>query len=43
VAQTLLDQGFQHVEALLGGFNDWLNAGYPVEPKEEEKREEKAA
>jgi len=32
-AQILLDKGFKKVSALKGGFNAWLDAGYPTEPK----------
>ena len=28
---TLYDLGFQDVEVLAGGWNAWLEAGYPVE------------
>jgi len=32
-AQTLLNNGFKKVKALIGGFDKWEAAGYPVEPK----------
>jgi rhodanese-related sulfurtransferase len=32
VAQYLLDNGFTKVTPILGGFNAWKDAGYPVEP-----------
>jgi len=28
----MLHNGYTQVEALLGGFEAWINAGYPVEP-----------
>jgi len=28
----LLENGFGKVNPILGGFETWLNAGYPVEP-----------
>jgi len=33
VAQELADRGFTDVHPLVGGFDAWLDAGYPVEPK----------
>jgi rhodanese-related sulfurtransferase len=35
LAQKLLQQGYRHVWALQGGFQAWLNAGFPVESKRE--------
>jgi rhodanese-related sulfurtransferase len=35
VAQELLNQGFKNVHPLHGGFDAWIEAGYPVEPKEQ--------
>ena len=35
MAWTLRDEGFKNVKALLGGFDAWMKAKYPVEPKEE--------
>jgi rhodanese-related sulfurtransferase len=32
VAQTLINHGFD-AKALLGGFDDWEEKEYPVEPK----------
>jgi rhodanese-related sulfurtransferase len=32
VARILLENGFTNVSALLGGFQAWQSAGYPVEP-----------
>ena len=31
-ARTWLDNGFQNVSPILGGFEAWINASYPVEP-----------
>jgi rhodanese-related sulfurtransferase len=31
VAQLLLDHGFYSVNALRGGLDAWINAGYPVD------------
>ena len=31
-ARFLLDNGFQNVTPILGGYEAWINAGYPVEP-----------
>jgi len=28
----MLHNGYKNVEALLGGFNAWVAAGYPTEP-----------
>jgi 3-mercaptopyruvate sulfurtransferase SseA len=36
VAQTLLDAGSTDVRALLGGFDAWRMAGYPLEAKTNE-------
>jgi rhodanese-related sulfurtransferase len=33
VAQELMNKGYEKVFALLGGWNAWLEAGYPVEKK----------
>jgi len=33
VAQTLLDNGWKNARALLGGFDAWVSAGYPIERK----------
>jgi rhodanese-related sulfurtransferase len=33
VALQLREQGFTEAYALLGGFDAWRSAGYPVEPK----------
>jgi 3-mercaptopyruvate sulfurtransferase SseA len=33
VAQQLLDMGLSNVLVLKGGWNGWLKAGYPTEPK----------
>jgi 3-mercaptopyruvate sulfurtransferase SseA len=33
MAWTLRQEGFRSVKALLGGFDAWEKAGYPVEPK----------
>jgi len=33
VALILLNKGFKNVKALLGGFDAWVNARYPVEGK----------
>jgi rhodanese-related sulfurtransferase len=38
VAQTLLDHGFKSAKALIGGFDKWEAAGYPVEPKEKKSK-----
>jgi rhodanese-related sulfurtransferase len=32
VALVLLQNGFNHVTALGGGYAGWINAGYPTEP-----------
>ena len=34
MAWTLRENGFNKVKALIGGFDAWEKAGYPVEPKE---------
>jgi rhodanese-related sulfurtransferase len=31
VARMLIDKGFKPVRPLLGGFEAWIEAGYPVE------------
>ncbi len=33
MARELSDRGYEDVHPLLGGFDAWLDAGYPVEPK----------
>jgi rhodanese-related sulfurtransferase len=33
LAQKLLELGYKNVWALKGGFDAWLNAGFPVERK----------
>jgi rhodanese-related sulfurtransferase len=33
VAQELLSKGFTKVKALKGGWNEWVEAKYPVESK----------
>ena len=33
MARTLLDAGWTDVRALVGGFDAWRTAGYPVEAK----------
>jgi rhodanese-related sulfurtransferase len=33
VAEQLRSHGFSRVSALLGGFDRWVDAGYPIEPK----------
>jgi rhodanese-related sulfurtransferase len=37
VAQQLLDAGWTDARALLGGFDAWRQAGYPVEPKKTQR------
>jgi rhodanese-related sulfurtransferase len=39
VAEVMSAHGFQRVKALVGGFDAWVEAGYPLEPKE--KRDKK--
>jgi rhodanese-related sulfurtransferase len=34
---TLRENGFKNAKALLGGFEAWEKAGYPVEPKESKR------
>jgi rhodanese-related sulfurtransferase len=34
VARILIDSGFSNVAPVLGGFNAWLEAGYPIESNE---------
>jgi rhodanese-related sulfurtransferase len=29
----LIEKGYPNIYALKGGWNEWKNAGYPVEPK----------
>jgi rhodanese-related sulfurtransferase len=31
----MYEDGFENVSALVGGFEEWINAGYPVEKSEE--------
>jgi rhodanese-related sulfurtransferase len=38
VAQKLLNHGFKNVRALYDGFDAWVKAGYPVEPKDSRSR-----
>jgi 3-mercaptopyruvate sulfurtransferase SseA len=33
VARTLLDAGWKDVRALVGGFDAWRTAGYPLQAK----------
>jgi rhodanese-related sulfurtransferase len=33
VAQELIERGWKNVHPLYGGFEAWVNAGLPVEPK----------
>ncbi|CCH48803.1 Thiosulfate sulfurtransferase glpE (fragment) [Pseudodesulfovibrio piezophilus C1TLV30] len=33
MAQALMKKGFSKVYALKGGWNDWLDAGYPTDMK----------
>jgi 3-mercaptopyruvate sulfurtransferase SseA len=33
VAQTLLQRGWTNVHPLIGGFDAWQNAGYPLEAR----------
>jgi 3-mercaptopyruvate sulfurtransferase SseA len=37
MAWTLREEGFKKAKALLGGFDAWEKAGYPVEPKKEKR------
>ncbi|HXI89153.1 MAG TPA: rhodanese-like domain-containing protein [Blastocatellia bacterium] len=39
VAQRLLNHGFKKVHALYDGFDAWVKAGYPVEPKDSRSRQ----
>ncbi|MBZ5543088.1 MAG: hypothetical protein LAO07_05335 [Acidobacteriia bacterium] len=32
MARLLLDRGYKDVRPLLGGFDAWVELGYPVEP-----------
>jgi 3-mercaptopyruvate sulfurtransferase SseA len=32
MARLLLDHGYRDVRPLLGGFDAWVELGYPVEP-----------
>lgn len=34
MARQLLDRGFRHVFILKGGYREWVEAGFPTEPKE---------
>jgi rhodanese-related sulfurtransferase len=31
--QVIKEKGLENAAALLGGYNGWVNAGYPVEKK----------
>jgi rhodanese-related sulfurtransferase len=33
VAEELAENGYEDAHALYGGFNAWVDAGYPLEPK----------
>jgi rhodanese-related sulfurtransferase len=33
VAQELLERGWKNAHPLYGGFDAWVEAGYPTEPK----------
>jgi rhodanese-related sulfurtransferase len=33
VAQELINRGFTRAKALKGGWKEWKESGYPVEPK----------
>jgi rhodanese-related sulfurtransferase len=33
VAQTLTDLGWDDVHYIAGGFDAWVDAGYPLQPK----------
>jgi rhodanese-related sulfurtransferase len=33
VAQELTDRGWKNVHPLYGGFDEWVKAGLPVDPK----------
>jgi rhodanese-related sulfurtransferase len=33
MAQKLVDSGYKKVYALKGGWREWFEAGFPVEPK----------
>jgi rhodanese-related sulfurtransferase len=33
LALKLMNSGYKNVYALKGGWNEWINAGYPVVPK----------
>ena len=35
MARLLLDRGFKKVRPLLGGFDAWVTAGYPLDGLEE--------
>jgi 3-mercaptopyruvate sulfurtransferase SseA len=37
LAQDFMEKGHKKAYALQGGWNDWVAAGYPVEPKEPKK------
>jgi rhodanese-related sulfurtransferase len=32
VAQKFIEKGYSKVYALKGGWNEWVKAGFPVEP-----------
>jgi rhodanese-related sulfurtransferase len=35
VARALLDRGYKNVHPIIGGFTEWVQKGYPTEPKQE--------
>lgn len=37
MAWTLRNYGFSNTRALVGGFDAWESAGYPIEPKVDRK------
>jgi rhodanese-related sulfurtransferase len=37
VALDFIAKGYERAYALKGGINEWVAAGYPVEPKEPKK------
>jgi len=39
VAEQLRSHGFNRVSALLGGFDRWVDAGYPIEPRNQPREE----
>jgi hypothetical protein len=32
MARLLMEKGYQHVWPLMGGFDGWVELGYPTEP-----------